>query len=226
MRTQRRRADVRDAYVRRPSLAPGLSELVTWLTAHGVAATAIEATGVYWQAPWKALTEASIEAQLLNAHQVGLGRPSFISSRQFRDLRCLSRHRRSLVAQRTRVPNQVQRVLDRSGVRIGAVLSDIFGANGWRVLDGLVSRLDREVILASLSGHVRLKVDQLGDALRLELRETDRILLTDLLDEHDTLTRRVSRSIATSTRLWRRTPKRVVCWRPFPASTIRRPAPS
>ena len=85
-----------------------------------------------------------------------------------------------------------QKVLDCSGVRIGAVLSDFFGANGRRVLDGLVSRLDREVIIASLSGHVRLKVDQLGDALRLELRETDRILLTDLLDEHDTLTRRVS----------------------------------
>ena len=83
-------------------------------------------------------------------------------------------------------------MLDCSGVRIGAVLSDFFGANGRPVLDGLVSRLDREVIIASLSGHVRLKVDQLGDALRLELRETDRILLTDLLDEHDTLTRRVS----------------------------------
>ena len=67
-----------------------------------------------------------------------------------------------------------------------------FGANGQRVLDGLVGSLDREVILASLSGHVRLRVDQLGDALRLELRETDRMLLADLLDEHDTLTRRVS----------------------------------
>ena len=67
-----------------------------------------------------------------------------------------------------------------------------FGANGQRVLDGLVGSLDREVIVASLNGRVRLTVDQLGDALRLELRETDRMLLADLLDEHDTLTRRVS----------------------------------
>ena len=118
--------------------------------------------------------------------------PPSIPSLQFRDLRCISRHRRSLVAQRSRIRNQVQKVLDRSGVRIGAVLTDIFGANGRRVLDGLVGGLDRKVILASLSGHVRLKVDQLGDALRLELRETDRILLTDLLGEQDTLARRVS----------------------------------
>ena len=124
--------------------------------------------------------------------QFGLGRTSFIPSGQFRDLWCVSRHRRSLVAQRSRVRNQVQKVLDRSGIRIGAVLTDIFGANGRRVLDGLVGGLDRGVILASLSGQVRLKVDQLGDALSLELRETDRILLADLLEEHDTLTRRVS----------------------------------
>ena len=196
------------------ALAPGLVELVAWLKSHGVDAAAMEATGVYWQAPWEALTEAGVETQLLYARQVkqlrgrktdvndsrwlarvcqfGLGRPSFIPSRQFRDLRCVSRHRRSLVAQRSRVRNQVQKVLDRSGVRIGAVLSDIFGANGRRVLDGLVNRRHREVILASLSGHVRLKLDQLGDALSLELRETDHILITDLLDEHDRLTRRVS----------------------------------
>lgn len=53
----------------------------------------------------------------------------------------------------SRVRNRVQKVLDRSGVRIGAVLSDVFGANGRRVLDGLIGGLDREGILASLSGH-------------------------------------------------------------------------
>ena len=52
------------------ALAPGLTELVAWLTAHGAAAAAMEATGVYWQAPWEVLTEAGIEAQLLNARQV------------------------------------------------------------------------------------------------------------------------------------------------------------
>ena len=82
-------------------------------------------------------------------------------------------------------------MLDRSGVRIGGVLTDIFGMNGRRILDGLVDRLAREVILASLSQHVRDKLDPLGDALSLALRETDRILLADLLNQHDALTRRV-----------------------------------
>ena len=103
----------------------------------------------------------------------------------------MSRHRRKLVARRSQVRNQAQKVIDRGGVRIGAVLSDIFGTNGRRVLDGLVNRLDPKDILASLSGHVRRKLDQLGDALRLALRETERRLLADLLTEHDTVGRRV-----------------------------------
>ncbi len=173
----------------------------------------MEATGVYWHTPWQALTDAGIEAQLLHAQQVkqlrgrktdvedsrwlarvcqfGLGRPSFVPSQQFRDLRALSRHRRKLVARRAQVRNQAQKVVDRGGVRIGAVLSDIFGSNGRRILDGLVARRPSTDILASLSAHVRSKLEQLGDALGLTLRETERRLLADLLTDHDTLSRRV-----------------------------------
>ncbi len=90
--------------------------------------------------------------------QFGLGRPSFVPPQSFRDLRTLSRHRRTLVARRSQVRNQVQKVIDRAGVRIGAVLTDIFGANGRRILDGLVARLHQADILASLSGHVRRRL--------------------------------------------------------------------
>ena len=55
----------------------------------------------------------------------------------------------------------------------------------------MVDRLKSTDILASLSSHVRLKLARLGDALSLELRDTERLLLADLLAEHDALTRRV-----------------------------------
>lgn len=196
------------------ALASGLNALVAWLTGHRVGAAAMEATGVYWHTPWQALTDAGIEAQLLHAQHVkqlrgrktdvedsrwlarvcqfGLGRPSFVPDQQFRDLRSLSRHRRKLVARRSQVRNQAQKVIDRGGVRVGAVLSDIFGSNGRRVLDGLVSQRDPSDILASLSWHVRRKLDRLGDALNLTLRETERRLLDDLLTEHDAISQRIA----------------------------------
>ena len=196
------------------ALASGLAALVAWLTGHRVEAAAIEATGVYWQAPWNALAHAGSKPQLLNAQQVrqlrgrktdvedsrwlarvcqfGLGRPGFVPPEAFRDLRNLSRHRRSLVAQRSRLRNQVQKILDRSGVRIGGVLSDVFGSNGRRILDGLLAQLAPADILAALSGHVRAKLGQLGDALSLTLNDTDRYLLADLIHGHDDLARRVA----------------------------------
>lgn len=195
------------------ALASGLRALVAWLVGQRIEAAVIEATGVYWRTPWDALTAAGIQVQLLHAQQVkqlrghktdiedsrwlarvrqfGLGRPSFVPSRAFRDLRAMSRHRRGLVAQRSRVRNQVQKVLDRSGVRIGAVLTDVFGANGRRILDGLVRHRPPADILAALSRHVRSKLDLLGDALCLTLGPIDRLLLADLLEAHDALTRRL-----------------------------------
>ena len=52
------------------ALASGLDALVAWLTGHGVEAAALEGTGVYWHAPWRALAAAGIEAQLLHAQHV------------------------------------------------------------------------------------------------------------------------------------------------------------
>ncbi len=183
------------------ALASGLAALAAWLTSHRVVAEAIEATGIYWHTPWPGFTAAGIEAQLLHPQHVkqlrgrktdvedsrwlarvcqfGRGRPSFVPSQQFRDLRTLSRHRRKLVARRI----QMQKVID----RVGAALTDIFGISGRRILDGLVARLASPDILASLSSHVRRKLDQLGDALSLALWETERCLLA----EHDTLRRRM-----------------------------------
>ena len=195
------------------ALASGLKKLVAWLTGHRVEAAAVEATGVLWQAPWRALDAAGIDVQLLNAQHVkqlrgrktdvedsrwlarvcqfGLGRPGFVPSEAFRDLRSPSRHRRGLVARRSHLRNQAQKILDRSGVRIGGVLSDVFGRNGRRILDGLLARRDPADVLASLSAHVRHALEQLGDALSLTLNDTDRRLLADLLHEHDALERRV-----------------------------------
>ena len=196
------------------ALPDGLRELVGWLRGHGVTAAAMEGTGVYWEAPYDTLAEAGIEVQLLHAQQVkqlrgrktdiadsrwlarvcqfGLGQPSFVPPRWWRELRVLSRHRRTLVAERSRVRNRATKVVDRSGARLGGVISDIFGMNGRRILDGLVQRRGRDAILDSLSRHVRAKLDRLGDALCATLSDADRVVLGDLLRQHDTVERRIA----------------------------------
>ena len=196
------------------TLPSGLDEMVAWLSDHRVEAAVMEGTGVYWQAPFAALEAAGIEAILVHARQVkqlkgrktdvadsvwlacvcqfGLCTPSHVPPEPFRELRSLSRQRRILVGQRSTVRNRVQKIIDRAGVRIGGILSDVFGVNGRKILDGLAEGTAREVILASLTSHVANKLESLGEALTLSLGDNDRFMLNDLLEEHDALQARIA----------------------------------
>ena len=222
--------------------------MVVWLRERCVDAAVMEGTGIYWLAPFEALEAAGIPATLVNARQVkqlkgrktdvadsvwlarvcqfALATASHVPPKTFRELRVLTRYRRTLVGQRSRVRNRVQKVLDRSGVRVGGVLSDVFGANGRRILDGLARGLDPDAILASLSHHVAHKLERLGDALRLELSAVERLVLCDLLREHDALQERIhglDHDIDSALEPWS---ERITLLQTIPGIDRRRPAPS
>lgn len=67
----------------------------------------------------------------------------------------VSRLRRQVVRERSRSRNRIHKILDAAGVRIGDILSDPFGANGTRLLEGLIDGTPRQALLSSLSPHVR-----------------------------------------------------------------------
>jgi transposase len=191
------------------ALPKGLGEMVEWLLGHGVTAAGMEGTGIYWQAPWQALDDAGIKVELYHAQHVkqlrgrktdvadsrwlaricqfGLGSGSLVVSAEFRQLRVLSRSRRQLVRDRCRARNRVQKVLDRCGTRIGGILSDVFGMNGRRILNGLANGLSKQEILGGLSRHVRAKQGALCDALSANLSEMDCFALQSQLRQHDHL---------------------------------------
>ena len=73
--------------------------------------------------------------------------------------------RRQLVRERARVRNRIHQILDAAGVRVGGILSDLSGANGTCILEGLVAGAEREESLASLSHHMRARMHDLCDAL-------------------------------------------------------------
>ena len=76
----------------------------------------------------------------------------------------MTRNRRKQVAERS------QRLLDQDGLRLGGALADIFGANGRRILNGLVVAQSKLQILACLSGHVRGEPEPQEQALEADLK--------------------------------------------------------
>ena len=189
------------------TLPSGQDALVAWLIEGRVDAAVMESTGIYWKATYEALEAANIPTRLVNAQHVKqlkgrktdisdsqwlarvcqfeLVGASFVPPRDFRELRQLSRHRRKLINQRSSVTNRVHKLLDGCGIQLGGILSDIFGKNGRRLLNGLIRGEARDSMLAALTRHVARKLEVIEDALAKQLPAVDRLLLADLVTEYD-----------------------------------------
>jgi transposase len=60
----------------------------------------------------------------------GLLRASFIPPAPIRDLRDLTRYRKTLIQERTQEINRLQKVLETANVKLAAVVSDVLGKSG------------------------------------------------------------------------------------------------
>jgi transposase len=182
-----------------------LEALREWLKSEGCTHVVMESTGVYWKPVLNVLEddpEYRVEVVLANAQQVkavtghktdphdagwlahllrhGMIRPSFIPPRQQRELRDLTRRRKQMVRAAAEERNRVQKVLEDANVKIGDVLSDIFGLSGQLMLEALVAGPSSAGEVAQLArGNARKKIAELTAALEgHQMRDAHRFLIT------------------------------------------------
>ena len=136
-----------------------LEKLRLWLIEEGCTHVAMESTGSYWR-PIFNILEHSVTVILANPEDVkarkghktdpkdswwlahllrhAMIRPSFIPPRAIRELRDLTRRRKQLLHHWTSERNRVQKVLEDANIKLGSVLSDVFGASGQLMLNALL----------------------------------------------------------------------------------------
>src|SRR5258708_2132898 len=193
-----------------------LRELGEWLREKGVTDGVMESTGVYWRPVWHILEGAGFQLLLANAKQVrnvpgrktdqsdsiwlatllrkGLIRGSFIPPAAIRVLRDLCRSRASLVRDRTRVIQRIEKVLEEGNVKLDVVASDLVGKSGRRILGRLAEGETDTVAMAELAlGRLRSKIPQLIQALEGSFRPHQLFLLRELLEQYDYLCKKVER---------------------------------
>jgi transposase len=193
----------------------GLLELADWLAAEGVRHVAMESTGVSWK-PVFHLREGRFEVLLVNAQhlknvpgrktdpadaawiarllQHGLLRPSFVPPAPIRALRDLTRQRPQLVAEKGRVANRIQQVLEGANLKLASVASDVLGMSGRAMLRALIQGAADPAQLAELAqGRLRAKIPQLREALAGRVTEHHRFLLELLLGQVGQLEGLISR---------------------------------
>ena len=176
-----------------------LLALADWLKEHRVTQVAMESTGVYWK-PVYNLLEEEFTVMVVNARHMkavpgrktdvkdaewiadllrhGLLQASFIPDRPQRELRELTRYRRSLVEERSREANRIQKVLEGANVKLASVATDVLGVSGRAMLKAMAGGEEDPKVLANLAkGRLREKLPELEAALQGLIRSHQRFML-------------------------------------------------
>ncbi len=192
----------------------GLLALADWLKVFAVTHVAMEATGVYWQPVWHILDE-DFELMLVNARHVknvpgrktdvsdaqwlcqlmeaGLLRSSFVPPKPQRQLRTLTRYRKTQIAERQREANRLHKALEDTGIKLDCVASDILGKSGRAMLDALVAGTSDPEVLADLAqGKLRAKIPALREALQGRFEAHHALVIGAILSHLDFLDEQIS----------------------------------
>jgi transposase len=191
-----------------------LLTLVDWLVEWEVTHVTMESTGDYWK-PIFNLLEGNFEVLLVNAQHVkhvpgrktdvadaewlaellscGLLKASFIPPKPQRDVRDLTRYRRTLVEERARLVNRVQKLLETANIKLSSVATDVLGVSGRAMLRALAAGERDSQALAELArGKLRKKIPQLQQALRGVVDEHHSYLLAQQLAHIDFLDEQIA----------------------------------
>jgi transposase len=197
------------------TMTADLLALGDWLKAAGCTVIAMESTGVFWK-PIYNLLEGQFELLVVNAQHIkavpgrktdvrdaewiadllqhGLLKGSVIPSPEQREWRELTRFRTSLVEERARLVNRLQKVLEDTNLKLAAVATDLTGKSARAMLEALLAGETDPKVLADLArGRMREKRALLEQALVGRLRAHHRFLISELLAQIDYLDEAIAR---------------------------------
>lgn len=179
----------------------------------GVTDVAMESTGIYWKPVFNVWDSIGIRVVVGNAthiknvpgrktdmndsywiatlHRFGLIRPSFIPDGEFQRMRLLSRHRTNLVDDLARVRNRVQKVLEDGNIKLGSVVSDVFGVAGSAILAEIAAGYTNpDVLTAAVTTKVK-RLEDVKKAMTNCLTKEHCYVIQELMDQFHYLRKRI-----------------------------------
>jgi transposase len=203
------------------TLTHELREMTAWLKENGCQMAAMESTGSYWKPLYNIFEIEDVPAIIVNARHMktvpgrktdtkdaewiakllsqGLLKPSFIPDREQRELRELTRFRKSQIEERSRNLNRLQKMLEGANIKLSNAVSDIDSKSSTALLelvinkpdftvDDVVKRRDRrhkssaEELFRSLEGIVTpIQRELFKHVMKVIREQTIQIEETDLL---------------------------------------------
>ncbi|TCO67502.1 IS110 family transposase [Caldanaerobacter subterraneus] len=186
--------------------------MVDWIKSKSCTHVAMESTGSYWKPIYNILEIEGLNPMVVNANHIknvpgrktdvkdgewiagllqhGLLQGSYIPSREQRELRELIRYRRSLIEERAREINRMQKVLEGANIKLASVTTDILGESSCAMIEAIINGEEDPAILSELAQkRLKNKKEELKKALNGLIGPHQRLMLKtqlahiDFLDE-------------------------------------------
>ena len=194
-----------------------IKTMANWLTESGCEMIAMESTGVFWKPLYNLFELMDLDAIVVNAAHMkalpgrktdvkdaewiadllrhGLLKPSYIPSREQRELREITRYRKSLTEERCRETNRLQKILEGANIKLDSVVKDINGKSARKLLERIIEDdipTNEEEVSQIVYGRLRTKLGELLTAIEGITTPLQRKLLAQVVDHIDDLNRRIA----------------------------------
>jgi transposase len=193
-----------------PTTSKGLAALAVWLRDAAVETVAMEATGVYWRPAYYSLEGLFDELWLCNAAHVknvpgrksdlsdaewladvaahGMVRPSFVPPPEIREVRELTRYRKTQVDARVREIQRLEKTLQDAGIKLTSVASSVWLKSSRLMIEAMIAGERDPKVLAQMAKSVlRAKIPQLEEAFSGHFGDHHAFLCRQIIDHVDHL---------------------------------------
>lgn len=193
-----------------------LLRLADWLIQNDCEMIAMESTASYWKPLYNVFESCELKAMVVNARhmkavpgrktdtndavwiadllQHGLLRSSFIPDKSQRELRELVSYRKSLVGEKNRELNRLQKMLEGGNIKLSGTVSDINGKSARNILNMLVSgkEITHENLPDLIVGNLKASPEQILDDLQGILSPLQKRMLRVVLLHIDELNQHIA----------------------------------
>ena len=117
--------------------------------------------------------------RLAELTRYGQVRPSYVPPRAILELRDLTRYRSKLLSAGSSERNRIQKVLEDANIKLGSVLSDVFGVSGQKMLQALVKQdsVATAKVAQLAQWSLKPKIEAIQQALEGKLTDHHRFLI-------------------------------------------------
>lgn len=196
------------------TLTRDIQELSQWLLERDCQKIAMESTGAYWKPVYNILELWGLETIIVNAHhmkavpghktdakdaewiadlvQHGLLKASYIPTKEQRELREIVRYRKSLVEERSREINRLEKTLEGANIKLSSYVSELTGKSSLNLIrHAMGNEITNENIGDLIHESMWARKDVLLEAMKGVFTTIQKKLVLAILDHIDDMSKRI-----------------------------------